>query len=297
MYRLIVWGLGTQYNNCINLLRFFEGIDQISICAVTDRTIYLYSYVDGYPVIKKSEIDQIEYDYILVCSDDHFFDIYNEATREYGIDGDKILSYKILFIPYFSFDRYIKLHNRRISIISNNCWGGIICNSLHMECRSPFKNLSLSDEHYIKLLSDFDHYMCIDPIFNGKASYDSHIEKVVPVLEIDDIDIKENHELNPNRAISDWIRRRNKINRSEIIFEMYTIDRKVEELFYKVTEGAENRICFVPYESEFSNSINLSVFLNNKEFYEAVNDSAFLKNPSLNVFDLFEGKEFTTRFN
>lgn len=45
------------------------------------------------------------------------------------IDGnseDILLSGYILQIPYFNFEKYVQLSKSRISILSNNCWGGVV---------------------------------------------------------------------------------------------------------------------------------------------------------------------------
>ena len=296
MYKIIVWGLGRQYNSCLNLLKMYEEKKQIEICAVTDRDGIPCTCVDGYTFVKKTDLKKVEFDYIIICSDDYFFEIMKDASEECEVSREKILSYKIMSIPYFSFDKYIELHKRRPSIVSNNCWGGILYNSLYMECRSPFKNVSINEKDYIKLVSNFGYYMSIDPVFNGKSSYDSHIQKAVPILQLGDIEIKENHELDPYKGISDWIRRREKINYSEIVFEMYAIDKEIEATFFSATDEKTTRICFVPYDSDFKYSHKLVMNERYKEFYEAVNDSAFLRNPNLDILDLLIGSNSITRY-
>ena len=51
------------------------------------------------------------------------------------------------------------LQSSKISVIAINCWGGLISHTLGLEFRSPFVNMFLEEQDYLKLLSDLDYYL------------------------------------------------------------------------------------------------------------------------------------------
>lgn len=149
-YKVIVYGIGAEFAKLYNILKYLEITDQIEIVALTAKDIPQYKSIDGYKIINKNSIKNIEHDYIVIMSTKYFHDIRLELIAD-NLQEEKIIPCSILSIPNLRFDDYIKIKNRNISIISNNCWGGIVYNTLGMKCRSPFKNLFLNDNDYIKI--------------------------------------------------------------------------------------------------------------------------------------------------
>ena len=238
------------------------------------------------------EVQIADYDYVMVLSDDYFVEIVDSAMRMADVPRDKIVSYHIMEIPYFNFFQYDFIRKQKISIVSNNCWGGVIYHTLGMECLSPFKNVSFSSEDYLKILGNLKHYLSINPIWTGKREMDTNQNREVPMLELDDVFIKCNHDLNAEKAIQNWIRRRDKFNWNNILIEMYTEDPEVEKIFGKVTEQFHKRFYFVPYESDEPFSMKLSLMRGQTKFYEAVNSNARIEKNAVayNILAILEGK-------
>lgn len=76
--------------------------------------------------------------------------------------------------------KYIESHERKLighkqfAIISDNCWGYELYNALNREYNTPFIGLFIQPDDYIKLLSNFMHYMNSELTFipesiNGNA--------------------------------------------------------------------------------------------------------------------------------
>lgn len=272
-FNVVIWGIGKIYNRLVNIIHYFEKINQIKIVALVTNELLKYKTLDGYPILSKSELKTLKFDYLIIASEVYFKEIVDDAEHNIGIERCKILPFWILDIPYFDFEKYIKLKNSNLSIISNNCWGGLICQTLGLECLSPFKNVSFSDEDYIKLLKNLKYYLSINPVWLGEMSLDKNRNKEVPILKLDDISIKCNHELNADIAISNWIRRKNKFNWKNIFVEMYTCSKDIENEFILLNHY-EKKVCFVPFESSKENSIKLNIMTGQKNFWETVNDNA-----------------------
>lgn len=291
--RLILWGIGKVYNTILNLLKVYEKSDQIEIVGITARDLPDFKYLDSYRLLNLKELQAESYDYIMVLSNDYFVEIVKLAMEFANVPREKIVSYHILEIPYFNFRQYDFIKKQKISIVSNNCWGGLIYNTLSMECRSPFKNVSFSPENYIKMLSNLKHYLSIDPIWTGKKEMDVNQNRAVPMLELDDVLIKCNHDLDADEAIRKWKYRRDKFNWNNMLVEMYTEDIMVEEAFGKASEQFEKRICFVPYESNKEYSMRLPLLKGQTKFYETVNANAGIGKHALayNILEILNGKK------
>ncbi|MCI8312757.1 MAG: DUF1919 domain-containing protein [Lachnospiraceae bacterium] len=288
-YKIIIWGLGNIYNKHVNLVKYFEMNNQIEVVALTATSIPDFSYVDGYPLISPNEISDIYYDYIIVMNDKHFENIVIDAIK-YGVLREQILPYRILEIPFLDFREYIKLKKSNISIISNNCWGGAVYHTLGLECQSPFKNLFVNDEDYIKLLQKLDYYMLCE-LKLDHYDIDVHSNQRYPVMLLDNIYVHCNHDNNPDEVIKKWNRRKLKLNYNNLFVEMYTENKEIANDFLKLNQYIK-KICFVPFDNSSKELIQLKSYPGQKEFHEVVNSNARIGNNSLDykIVDLLNGK-------
>lgn len=272
--RLVLWGIGKVYHSMINLLRFYANAGQIEIVGITAQDQPPFKMLDGYPLMRTEEIQMVDYDYLVIMSNEFFAEIVNIAVSKVHVPREKIVSYHLLEIPYFDFQQYDLIRKQKISIVSNNCWGGVLYNTLNMECISPFKNVSFNSNDYLKILDNLEHYLSLDPVWTGKMQMDANQNKEVPLLDLDDVTIKCNHAPDADTAIQDWKRRRDKFNWDNILVEMYAEDPVTEKRFGEVSGRYKKRICFVPYKTEENYSVTLPLMHDQKKFYEAVNSNA-----------------------
>lgn len=291
--RLIIWGIGKIYNSMVNLLKFYIDADQIEIVGITAQDLPAFKTLDGCLLVETEAIQKLDYDYLMIMSEDYYHEIMDLAISAAGVPRTKIISYHLLEIPYFNFIKYDLIKKSNVSIVSNNCWGGVLYNTLGMECISPFKNVSFSSDDYIKVLSDLKHYLNIDPVWTGKKEMDKNKNKEVPMLELDDVFIKCNHDPDAETAIQNWKRRRKKFNWNNILVEMYAEDINVEREFYRVSNLYEKKICFVPYKSEERNSVSLPLMNGQKKFWETVNSNAGIGKNAIvyNILEIIDGNK------
>ena len=284
-YKIVIWGVGNIYNKHVNLLKYFEMTNQIKVVALTATQVPNFHYVDGYPVIFPYDLKNIYYDYIIVMNDKYYKDIIMEAEK-YGVLREKVLPYRIIEIPFFDFQEYMTLKESKISIISNNCWAGIVYHTLGLECCSPFKNLFVEDEDYIKLLQNLEYYMLCDLEFN-RFEVDIHSNQKYPVMNLGDINIHCNHDSVAENAIENWNRRRQNLNYDNLFIEIYTEKKEIANRFLELKQYSK-KICIVPFAGDKKGLVQLKLYPGQKEFYEVVNSSANIGRNSLNykIIDL-----------
>ncbi|MCI9141201.1 MAG: DUF1919 domain-containing protein [Lachnospiraceae bacterium] len=290
-HKILLWGIGQEYNRVINALKYWEDQNAIEIVGVTDKNIPDLEEIDGWKVYKTIEIHELNIDYYLVMSEKYFLEISKELLV-LGVNKNKILNSKILGIPYFSWEKYLLVQKGDLSIICNNCVGGIIYNTLGMECLSPCKNLSIPDESFLKLTQNLEKYMSLELEFK-RWQRDPHSQKDFPVMKLDDIEIWCNHDESISEAQDKWDRRKKKINFKNIMLIMYTETEETGRRFLDIEQY--KKVLFVSEKStlEGKDVYRLKMFPGQKEFWETVNNSATLGKSSCNyrILDMLVGKK------
>ena len=148
-----------------------------------------------------------------------------------------------------------KLKIKNPTIISNNCWAGIVSQYLGIKYYTPTIGLYFFSEEYIKFLERFDYYIKKKlEIIDTKDSkyYDEMIKKNhqnAIVGKLDDVEIVFLHMKTGKEAIEKWNKRVKRINRRNIIFKFCEQNecssehiKRFENLPFK------NKICFTTKE-------------------------------------------------
>lgn len=240
MYRILIWGTGKGYNACIGSLRYLESIGDIHIVGITSNDNY-YSVLDGIRFIPKSKLKHLGFDYIIVAANNAYEEICNEAVSV-GIENNRILSSNVVFLDKFSFKRYISLVENPISIISNNCWAGATYHYLHMKFQSPFINMYIDDDDYLRLLCNLRDYVA-EPLvyFNKEVNPVDKFE--YPVFCLGDIKLHMNHYRSIEEGEQSWYKRVSRINWENLFVMMYTHTEQYIRKFSNLP--FEKKVCFV----------------------------------------------------
>lgn len=240
MYKIFIWGTGNGYNYSIGILKFFESIKEIEIVGITSNDLY-YSELDGIKFYQKNELDRVDFDYIIVTAKNVFDDICDEGITS-GIEKEKFIPANVLFLPGFSFDRYIQLIKSKISIISDDCWGGITYHYFHMQFQSPFINMYIEDDEYLRLLLNLKQYLA-EPIVYC-ANEINPVEKFeYPVFKLGDVKLHMNHYHSIEEGERLWYERLRRVNWDNIFVMMYTESNSVAKVFSELS--FKKKVCFV----------------------------------------------------
>lgn len=282
-----MWGAGEIYNTHLNGIHYFELTGQINVVGVLSESIIdKWSTLDDYPILNKNQICWKNIDLIIIMSERYLREILNEIEH-ISVVKINVISFRVLEIPGVKIEKYIKLVDEKVSIISNNCWGGLVCRTLGIECRSPFKNLFLKDADYLRVISDLKKYMRCEPEF---VRFDIDTDnKKYPVLRILDAEIHCNHTENIETAIFEWNKRRKKINLDNIFFEMCTEDRIIADKFIAITKD-KKKICFLPKENKEDKSkkdiFYVDLQTEKRKLWEQVNEYASLRGTKFDLVDM-----------
>ena len=104
------------------------------------------------------------------------------------------------------------LRNRDFTIISNDCWGGLVYQRFGLPYNSPFVGMWITADDYIRLISDLPMYLAC-PL--RVVDYSRHPtvrmwrarHRDCPVGQLGDVELQLEHFDGPNQARLDWERR------------------------------------------------------------------------------------------
>lgn len=222
MKKIVLFGLGGRYGWA---RRMNDG--RARIVALSDNNPSLHGQVlDGYPVVPPSDLPRMDFDRILVTST--FFTEIRRGLMRLGIPGEKILRMEVvsdlvhakLPQPWWerSFQDYLDhldgLGPERFSIVSNNCWGGLLYQSLGLPYATPFVGLFVQLEQFAHLLDDLPGYLAEPLRFASteKAGY--------PVGLLGNVELHFTHYKDEAEARSKWERRLERFDHSNLLVKM-----------------------------------------------------------------------------
>lgn len=252
MYRVIIWGIGHLYNQYINCIHMQELLGKLMVQGVTsdERDVMM---VDGYRFVPKTEIDSVEYDCCVVAVKD--FQAVLRETKSMGLDSQKCIPIRVFSVPFFDIVKYMEVKKAQISIISRNCWAGLCYNYLGLPFNSPFINMFFKPSDFNKLIKWFDYYLSV-PLEFERMDFENNLKREYPVGRLDDIFLYFNHYESFEEAKTCYDRRKERINKENLIFISSTVSESVEKEFDDIPHA--RKVIFVPYDSALKSSIRIN---------------------------------------
>ena len=125
---------------------------------------------------------------------------------------------KLFYSRFYSLRCWIKrkkLKNTDFSLISSNCNGALILHDLKQRFNSPFVNLWIYPEDYLRLLENFEDYMKADITFVEEEDI------TYPVGLLKDVKVFFQHYKTKEEAVEKWNTRKLRINYDNL-FVMFT---------------------------------------------------------------------------
>ena len=116
-----------------------------------------------------------------------------------------------------------KVDFSEISLISQNCIGGIIYHDANQRFLSPTVNLYILPKDFIKFVNNLDYYLSLTPKVEMGKDY--------PIGTLGDIQINFMHYSSPEEAVEKWEERKQRINFDKIFVIMVERDGFDDEDF------------------------------------------------------------------
>ena len=139
-----------------------------------------------------------------------------------------------------------RISNKNFSIFSPNCMAGNIYHILGMRFLSPTINCWMSDDDYLKFVTNLDYYLSFDiqQVKNESAKY--------PIGSLDDIEIHFNHYQSFKEAKDKWVERSKRINFDNMYIIFINKNKWSLEEMKHISEGINCKnvifLCHSKYE-------------------------------------------------
>ncbi|MBQ9249486.1 MAG: DUF1919 domain-containing protein [Oscillospiraceae bacterium] len=242
-YRVLLWGAAQVYNEHYYNLRYREERGELEVVGIYDRSLPGGGRLDGWPLLKKEELLSVPHDYLLIMSGT----LEREVTEEYlalGGSPEKVLPCRILDVPGLTFSRYEQIREARYSILAHDCLGGFLSNTLCLERRSPFVNLWLYHKDYREIVTHLKDYLALEPVFDRwKEAMSQWDTNPYPVLRLGDVRLYCNHDSDPETAIRNWERRKQRVDLDRLLLTVFARSREAEEE-YLALDGFARKLVF-----------------------------------------------------
>lgn len=274
MQKVLIWGTGAEYDKYVMLIKYYEMEKQFSVVGVTSNDKY-YGTLDGYLFVPKEKVMDIDWDWIIICALDHVMPAIRKEAESMGIPEDVILSSHILSIPWLDFNKYVNLVKSKVSILTNNCWGGVVYQQLGLKVRSPFHNMGFDeDEGYIEFLKNAEAILTTDCLQFEENGYNEASKHFYPIYLLAGIRIRMLHYFDRETAEQKWHERVSRINWENIFVMMYTDNIKCIEEFACLPY--EKKICFTSLDVDipYAYQLPLDKVCPGKQLWEIVIGSA-----------------------
>lgn len=241
MYKSIIWGVGSFYDNYIV---HYVLNDEINVIGFVSGCETVGKELDKKPIFSLNEITNIDFDFIIVAVEDQqiFRDIRKRIVNEYHVPEKKCINGKVFKHPCFNWERYMKILENPPTLITEACYGGYIYNQLGMQFFSPFINTRISENDYLKLINNVAFYLSqnleagndvqkiedIQPkigedISWGKMGY--------PIAMLGDLELHAIHAKDLKSYMDEWERRMQRINWDNIWILMIIENEEILEKF------------------------------------------------------------------
>lgn len=244
-------GQGSHLNSAIIKLASLYG--NIEIVGMIDSEKF-FSPSHGTKLIDKEDLKSCDCDLIVVSGDPNtLVPIWNSA-KDLGIDSEKFVLDRTICTNNFSLKNYRKLCRSRLSILSRNCWGGLLFSMLGLKYNSPTVNMMTdTEEQFLEFLKDPMKNLASEPEFVRMDNKHQQERKFYPVFKTGVAEWHMNHYLYENKldggyALKKWRERLKRINWFNLLVAITTKRPEIAEEFDKLPYS--KKVCLTNFHSD-----------------------------------------------
>lgn len=164
---------------------------------------------------------------------------------------NKYINYRRNVLNFFFASAHRKKLKKDFTIISNNCWGGLLYPYYGLPYMSPTAGLYFFDEDYIKFVSNLEEYIQFDLKFinayhskHRKQLFEKGQEKC-PIGVLGDVEIVFLHYKTQEEAKTKWDRRKQRICWDNIILKFSQSKKTKIEVMEQFDKLPYKKVIFV----------------------------------------------------
>lgn len=219
--KVIIWGMRLEYDLMLNSIDYEILKGNLNVQALVCRKADQYcSKKDGFPVIIKEDIYNVDFDYVIITSSKFFSEIKQEAIA-IGIHENQIVNGKLLMQPQFDFMRYVSLIENPITILSDDCWGGYVYHRLCLPFTSPLVNIYWDRTEYARFIQNPLFYLETELIMEREGNLKKGIHPIGRLgTKNDHVSLELVHSACFDEAKEQWERRKKRINPDNLFVKM-----------------------------------------------------------------------------
>lgn len=126
--------------------------------------------------------------------------------------------------------RFRRIRKTGMTIISNNCAGGLIYKHFGCQFQSPTINLQMSPEDYLRFCENLDYYCSLDIVEETPGNVLEKFKLLggtaigFPVGRLGDLTLFFQHFDSFQQAVIKWVERKRRIDRNRLFFVMVDTD-------------------------------------------------------------------------
>ena len=246
-FDVVIWGSSVDYDRYAKAFSFEVLKGSMRIVAVVLNDEGSMQYLEGVPMLQVEELTNLKFDYLVDMNEEE-----HEAAlhilKLLHVPLEKVIAARAFLLPTFDLRRWVQIQKSSISIISNNCWGGLTYHSLGLPFLSPFINLFMRENDYLTLLEDFVSYMQYPLRFVEERR--ANLEKNYPVMALGDVQLHFNHYEAQEEAAVIWEKRKQRLNYDNLLVEMMIETKEGLERFMALPFEHKMGLTMLPYEGK-----------------------------------------------
>ncbi len=262
--KCILWGIGNDYDLLLNQILFEIYKGNISVEALVCRKGDKYCLSkDGFPIIYKEELNELDFDYLIITSGAFYNEIRDEALR-LGIQANQVIDGRKFLLPLFDFSRYSQLIHDPVTILSDDCWGGYAYNRLGLLFSSPLINIYWDREEYANFILNPLFYLSTELTLVQEGNLQAGIYPIGQLGNTErNVNLKFVHNANFTEAKLQWDRRIKRINVNNLFIKMgFTSSEKDKQLLLNSFENVPyNKILFYNGDEKIEGAFKTERFI------------------------------------
>lgn len=260
-YNVYIYGAGNEYNRLSAIINMYS--DKLNVLGLVTTERQLFKSIDGFACLTVDEIDVEKMDYIIIAVGK--WKEISDSLIVRGIDEKYIIRSSAFFVPGFDLERYLRIKENGVTILSNYCLGGLLYNELGLKMLSPTINMFCAGKDYIEFLRGYKQYLCAEmKVYHDEKYLDGTkgIEQFYPKGILNNKVVWNfSHDADASEAVRKWNERAKRVNFDNIAaimtiqcdedaaaFETINIDKKIG--IYHKDLGLENVICLSGWDNK-----------------------------------------------